>query len=329
MTMRCLLAAVLAAALSTPALAQSDFPSRPVKVIVDSAPGSATDVINRVISDSLSRIWGQQVLTLNHPGAGGSIAVRAASRAPADGTTFYVGNASVFTALAGDPNTAPNLPIELPRDFIAIGFMAYQPMFIGISPTAGITALPDFIAEAKKRPGALSYGTTGRGRMTHLTMELLQVRAGVQLQMIPYTGGPTAAMPDVTAGRITAVIEAYSGLASGFQGGLIKPLAVSAEQRLPGFENVATVAETLPGFLAGGWNVLLAPVGTPQPIVDKVSTDLRQVIGESEVKTKLAGLGAYARPMTPAEVSAFVDEQRRTWRPIVEKVSKDTAAQQN
>jgi tripartite-type tricarboxylate transporter receptor subunit TctC len=326
--MRCLMAAALAVAVSAPALAQSDFPNRPVKVIVDSAPGSATDVINRVVCDSLGRIWGQQVLTLNHPGAGGSIAVRAASRAQPDGTTFYVGNASVFTALAGDPNTAPNLPIEIPRDFIAIGFMAYQPMFIGVAPTAGIASLPEFIAQAKKRPGALSYATTGRGRITHLTMELLQIRAGVQLQMIPYTGGPTAAMPDVTAGRVTAVIEAYSGLASGFQGGLIKPIAVSAEQRLPGFENVATVAETLPGFIAGGWNVLLAPVGTPAAIVDKASADLRRVIGESEVKTKLASLGAYARPMTPGEVAAFVDEQRRTWRPIVEKVSKDMAAQQ-
>ena len=137
-----LLLAAATFAICAPALSQSDYPDKPVKLIVDSAPGSATDVINRVVSERLSQFWGQQVVTLNHPGAGGSLAARVASQAQADGSTFYVGNASVFTALKGAPGVAPNLPVELPRDFIPIGFIAQQPMFIAVAPQLGIDRCP-------------------------------------------------------------------------------------------------------------------------------------------------------------------------------------------
>jgi tripartite-type tricarboxylate transporter receptor subunit TctC len=324
---RFFLMAGLALALCAPAPAQSEYPNQTVKFIVDSAPGSATDVINRLVTERLAQIWGQQVLTLNHPGAGGSLAVNAASQAQPDGTTFFVGNASVFMAVKGEPGVAPNLPVELPRDFTSVGFIAQQPMFIAVAPQTGITSLPELIEAAKIRPGALSYATTGRGRITHLTMELLQTRAGIELQMIPYSGGPTAAMADVTAGRVAIIIEGYSGLAGGLQSGSIKGIAVTSYERLPEFKDLPTVAETLPGFIAGGWNVLLAPVGTPEAIVNKVSADLTQVLAETEIRNKLATLGAYVHPMSPAEVRVFVEEQQRIWRPIVEKVAKEMAQQ--
>ena len=322
---RLFLTAAVTLALCAPVQAQSDFPNKPVKFIVDSAPGSATDVINRLVADRLAQLWGQQVLTLNHPGAGGSLAVNVASQAQPDGTTFFVGNASVFLALKGAPGVAPNLPVELPRDFTPIGFIAQQPMFIAVAPQTGITSLPGLIEAAKKRPGALSYATTGRGRITHLTMELLQNRAGIALQMIPYSGGPTAAMSDVTTGRVDIIIEAYSGLAGGLQGGSINGIAVTSYERLAEFKDLATVAETLPGFIAGGWNILLAPVGTPEAIVNKVGTDLTRVLGETEVKNKLATVGAYVHPMSPAQVQAFVAEQQQIWRPIAEKVAREMA----
>jgi tripartite-type tricarboxylate transporter receptor subunit TctC len=198
-------------------------------------------------------------------------------------------------------------------------------MFIAVAPQTGITSLPGLIEAAKKRPGALSYATTGRGRITHLTMELLQSRAGIVLQMIPYNGGPTAAMADVTTGRVAIIIEAYSGLAGGLQSGSITSIAVTSPERLADFKDLATVAETLPGFTAGGWNVLLAPVGTPEAIVNKVSADLTRVLGEAEVKNKLATVGAYVRPMAPAQVRDFVEQQQLTWRPIAQKVAREMA----
>jgi len=314
------------AALSSGAWAQTEpYPNKPVRIIVDSAPGSATDVSARLMADRLTRVWGQQAIVINQPGAGGSIAVRAASQAAPDGYTLYVGAASTFTALKGAPGVAPNLPIELPRDFAPIGFMTEQPMFIAASPDSGIKSLPDLIALAKQKPGELSYATTGRGRITHLTMELLQDRAGIKMQMIPYTGGPTAAMADVATGRVAAVLEGYSGLAGGLTSGAIKGIAVASHNRLDDFKDLATVAETLPGFFAGGWNVLLAPVGTPDAIIQKASVDLRKAMEDAEVRKKLAALGGYVQPMTPVEVNKFVQDQQTTWRPIAEKVAKEMA----
>jgi tripartite-type tricarboxylate transporter receptor subunit TctC len=325
-TMRFALSAIAAIALigaASQAGAQANYPDRPVKIINDSAPGSATDTATRLMAERLGQIWGQQPVVENRPGAGGSIAVRAAMQAPADGYTLYVGAASTFTALKGAPGVAPNLPIELPRDFAPIGFMTLQPMFIAVSPKLGVKSLPELITMAKQKPGELSYATTGRGRITHLTMELIQERAGIQLQMIPYTGGPTAAMGDVGTGRVAIVIEGYSGLAGGLNSGLIKGIAVASLDRLDDFKDLPTVAEALPGFVAGGWNVLLAPIGTPEAIINKVSVDLKKALDDPDVKKKLAQLGGYVHPMTPAEVTAFAQNQQRTWRPIAEKVAKD------
>ena len=183
--------------------------------------------------------------------------------------------------------------------------------------------MPQLIALAKNQPGQLSYATTGRGRITHLTMELLQERAGIKLQMIPYAGGPTAAMSDVGTGRVAIVIEGYSGLAGAMTSGLIKGIAVASLERLDDFKDLPTVAETLPGFVAGGWNVLLAPVGTPETMIQKTSVDLRKAMDDAEVKKKLAQLGAYVHAMTPEEVVQFAVSQQQTWRPIAEKVAAE------
>jgi tripartite-type tricarboxylate transporter receptor subunit TctC len=322
--MRTLLSALAATlVMCAGAQAQSDYPNKPVRIIVDSAPGSATDVTARLLADRLGAVWGQQAIVINQPGAGGSIAVRAASQASPDGYTLYIGAASTFTALKGAPGVAPNLPIELPRDFAPIGFITQQPMFIAVAPSTGIKSLPELIDAAKKKPGEFSYATTGRGRITHLTMELLQNRAGIKLQMIPYAGGPHAALADVATGRVAVVIEGYSGLAGALTGGQIRGIAVSSYERLVDFKDLPTVAEVLPGFIAGGWNVLLAPIGTPDTIIRKASADLRKALDNAELATKLAAMGAFLHLMTPEEVTAFAQEQQRTWRPVAEKVAAE------
>ena len=324
--MKTLLSAIAATiALCAAAHAQADYPNKPVRIINDSAAGSATDVATRLMAERLSQVWGQQTIVENRPGAGGSLAVRAASEAAPDGYTLYVGAASTFTALKGAPGVAPNLPIELPRDFAPIGFITQQPMFMAVSPQLGIKSLPELIEVAKKKPGELSYATTGRGRITHLTMEMVQLRAGIKLQMIPYTGGPHASMADLATGRVHIVIEGYSGLAGALTSGTIKGIAVSSPERLADFKDLPAVAETLPGFVAGGWNVLLAPIGTPEAIVRKASADLNKALDDATLKAKYASLGAYLRPMTPEQVIAFAQEQQKTWRPVAEKVANEMA----
>jgi tripartite-type tricarboxylate transporter receptor subunit TctC len=305
------------------ARAQSDYPNKPVRIVVDSAPGSANDVTLRILSERLSKIWGQQVLPLNHPGAGGSISTRVAATSPADGYTLYMPATSAFLALPGGPGVAPNLPIELPRDFVSIGFVLHQPIFIGVSPALGITTVPQLIALAKQKPNEISYAATGRGRLTHLTMELLQARAGIKLQLVPYAGGPAQAMNDLISGRVPLVLDAYAGLAGALQGGLIKGLAVSSSERLPSLPDLPTVAESLPGFLVGAWNVMVAPNGTPDAIVRKVAADLRTALEDPEVISKFATFGSYLRYMPPEEVTAFTQSEQKTWRPIMEQIARE------
>jgi tripartite-type tricarboxylate transporter receptor subunit TctC len=306
------------------ASAQSDYPNKPVRIVVDSAVGSANDVSARILADKLGRIWNQQVIILNQPGAGGSISARVAATSPNDGYTLYLPATSVFLALPGGPGVAPNMPVELPRDFAVIGFVLQQPIFIAASLKSGITSIADLVIRAKATPNELSYASTGRGRLTHLTMELLQARAGVQLRLVPYAGGPAQAMGDVVADRVDLVLDAYAGLAGAAQSGLVKMLASTSTQRLPGMASLPTVAETLPDFFVSAWQVMLAPLGTPDTVIRKVNADLRTAVEDQEVLSKFAANGAFTRYMTPKETTDFTQSQQKIWRPILEKVARET-----
>ena len=308
---------------STPALAQSDYPNAPVRIVVDSAPGSANDATSRLLGDRLSRIWNQQVVTLNQPGAGGGISARVASQSPPDGYTLYLPSTSVFLALPGGPGVAPNMPVELPRDFTPISYILEQPLYIGASHKSDLKSVADVVAAAKQKPGEVSYAATGRGRLTHLTMELLQVRTGIKLQLVPYAGGPAQAMNDVMSGRVPLVLDGYAGLAGAIKGDLIKGLAATSLQRLPGFETLPTVAETVADFFVGAWTLLLAPNGTPDAIVRKVHNDVRIALDDPDMRAKLALNGGFVRHLTPPEITAFVQNEQKTWRPILEQVAKE------
>jgi len=314
------LAGVLAGAGSGIARAQADhYPNRTVTLISDAAAGSAPDVSVRLVAEGLGKVWGRKVIVLNKPGANGAIAARAASEATPDGYTLFMPSLSTFVAL---PGIAPNLPVKLPQDFLPIGFTADQPMFITASPTIKANTLADFIADAKKEPGKYSVAVAGVGRLTHLTSELLQARAGIKLVSIPYTTGIANAISDAAAGRVSIIVENVSGVIGALKGGQLKPLAVASLQRLPEFPKVPTVAETIPGFTASGFQVVVAPKGTPKALIDKISADLRTVVTDADFKKKMAALGSYPRPMTPDETEAFVAQQQATWLPIVQKISK-------
>jgi tripartite-type tricarboxylate transporter receptor subunit TctC len=315
MTAVCLLA--IPAMLAVAAQAE-DFPARPVRIITDSAPGSALDAIMRVMAEGLSRVWGQQAVMINQPGAGGSIAVRAAATATPDGYTLAT---LAFSAFATLPGTADNLPVQVPRDFMPIGYLGGAPMFITAAPWLEVKTLPELIALAKTRPGELAFGTNGRGRLTHLTGELLQSRAGIKLQMVPYSGGTPQVLNDVMGKRIPLLFEAYSGIAGAIAAGTVRPLAVAAPRRTAEFPDLPTVAETLPGFEAGGWLVLLAPAGTPDAVVRKINADLIAALKDPEIRKRIAALGWDQRPISPAETLAFVQGEQQKWAPILQQIA--------
>jgi tripartite-type tricarboxylate transporter receptor subunit TctC len=319
---RPLLSGLLAITVASQVHAQGEvYPTKPVNIIADSAAGSTPDVVFRVIADSLSRVWGQQVVSVNHPGAGGSIAARLAADAVPDGYTLYGPVLSTFVSL---PGTAANLPLQVPRDFTVIGFTAENPMFIAVTPSLPVSSLPELIAQAKARPGELSYAVTGVGRLTNLAGELLQTRADIKLLSVPYTGGPAHAMGDVMSGRVSLVIEGFSGIAGAVQSGKLKAIAVASPKRLPEFPDLPAVSETLPDFSATGWQVLVAPLGTPERIIAKASEDLRKVLSDPELQKKISARGSYARPMTPAEATAFVHAEQQKWKPVVEHIAAKT-----
>jgi tripartite-type tricarboxylate transporter receptor subunit TctC len=305
---------LLATAAASPAQAD-DYPNKPVRIISDSAPGSAVDVTFRIVMDRLGTVLGQQIVPVDEPGASGAIAAHAASDAIPDGYTLFAPAISLFIAL---PGKAENLPLMLPRDFLPVASLIDQPMFICASATSGIKTLPDLIARAKQQPNQISFAATGIGRITHLTGLLLQSRADIKLQVVPYTGGPAAALTDVVGGRVPLIIEGYSGLAGAIQAHSLTVLAVASAHRLPQFPDVPTAAETLPGFAAGGWQGIVAPLGTPAAAIQKVNAGLQKVLGESDIANPLALRGAFVSPMSPSEVNAFINAQQAQWRPVLQ-----------
>jgi tripartite-type tricarboxylate transporter receptor subunit TctC len=294
-----------------------DYPSHPVRLISDSAPGSAIDVTMRIIADGLSRVWGQQAVLINQPGAGGAIAVRTAAAAPPDGYTLGMMALSAFVAL---PGAADNLPIKVPRDFVPVGNLGGAPMFITAAPWLDVKTLPDLIALAKKRPGEIAYGTNGPGRLTHLTGELLQSRAGIKLLMVPYSGGTPQVLNDMMGKRVGLAFDSYSGIAGAVQAGSVVPLAVASTARMALLPNLPTVAETLPGFASAGWQVLVAPLGTPDAVVQKANADLIKALSDPDVEQRLGRLGRDHVPMTPAQTLAFIVGEQQKWAPVLEQI---------
>jgi tripartite-type tricarboxylate transporter receptor subunit TctC len=316
---RFLAASALLIGIATQAPAQSDYPTKPIRIITPSAPGGAPDALLRFVGESLGRILNQQIVVLNQPGAGGAVAARAGAGATPDGYTLYMPAASAFVTL---PGLQPNLPLQLPRDFKPIGFVGEQPMFLTVPPSLGISSLQEFIALAKKEPGKLSYASTGRGTMTNLTGELLKARAGIDVLAVPYTGGAPQALNDSLGGRLSMVIEGLAGLAGPIESGQMRAIATGAPKRLPNFPDLPAAAEILPGFNARGWAVLVAPNGTPDAIVNKVSDALRKAVSDPELQKRVIVSGNYLQAMSAAEMMAYVQTEQDMWRPILENIAK-------
>jgi tripartite-type tricarboxylate transporter receptor subunit TctC len=302
---------------STPTAWAQAYPNRVVRIISDSSPGSAVDTGLRVIAEGMSQHWKQQVVIVNQAGAGGAISATVAAQAAPDGYTLYAPALSVFLAV---PGKAANLPLMIPRDFMAVGYTVDQPLAVGVSPKLGIKTLQALIDLARKEPGKLSYAVTGVGRLTHLTGELLQMRTGIVLQMVPYSGNSAQAVTDVYAGRIPMMIEGYTGLSPAFDSGNLIPLAVGSSKRLPSKPNLPTISETVPELIASGWQAMLAPNGTPPEVIASASAALRASLGMAFVKDQLAERGSFVRPMSPEEVTKFIGAQQELWKPAIARI---------
>ena len=295
-------------ALASEAFAQSDYPTRPVRIVVNSAPGGGTDILARVVAAHLSK-GGQNFFVENRGGGGGIIGIESVINAPRDGYTLLM-TPSTVTVL---PAVTKQARYDAAKDLAAITQVAGISNVLVVHPDVPAKTLGELIALAKAKPGTLNYGSAGAGSSPHMSMELLKHMAGIDLQHIPFKGtGP--AMTEVLSGRIAAL---FSNMLTGkplIEAGKLRALAVSGPKRVMALPEVPTVAEAgVPGYSALQWYGLLAPTGTPQLIVDKLQAAVAETLRLPDVRERLAQDGAEPVGGTSAEFAALIKDDLKKW----------------
>jgi tripartite-type tricarboxylate transporter receptor subunit TctC len=292
------------------------FPSKPVRIIVQTAAGSSIDVTARILAEHLSKRWGQQVVILNQPGAGGAVAARALASSPPDGYTLFFAASSVFVVL---PELQKNLAGEV-KSFVPVAFIGETPMAIAVSAKTPANSLAELIALAKQSKDGLNCAASTRGGLSHLSAESLKDAAKIDMTFIHYPG-TAQALTDVIADRVPMVVDSISAILGPAKGGQLKLLAIGAPSRLKSLPDVPAAAETLPNFEATAWFAIVAPQGTPSDIVGKIGTDVNAVLQEPAVRSRLEELGTFVRSMPANELEAFIAQQKAKWAPIVQRVA--------
>jgi tripartite-type tricarboxylate transporter receptor subunit TctC len=316
-----ILATVLAAAALAvaPAVAQDNFPAKPVKIIMPLPAGSALDVVIRLVGEQMSGRWGQPVVVENRPGGAGLVAAQAVASAAPDGYTLLGGAAFIFTILPADKD---KLSIDVNRDFIPIGLVGGGPMYVAVSAKLGVASLSEFIALARSKPHEILVGTNAAGTLPHFAALALAKKGNIPLTIVPYaSGGTMEAIKDILGGRVHATIEAMSGLRGTLQSGDLKVIAVMSPERVALSPGVPAVAETVPGLSAVGWMSLAAPAGTPEPVVRRLNEGVRHALEAPVVKQRFDELGMQVKSMTPAETKAFIESEQKLWWPIVKEAA--------
>ena len=300
-------------ALSGAAAAQ-DYPTRPITLVVPYAAGGGNDVMARIVAEKMSKSLGQQIVIENKGGAGGSIATRQAAKAAPDGYTLALGGTGT---LAINPTLYPNVGYDPRKDFAPVGLIATSALVVLVHPNIEAKSIGELIALAKREPGKLNYASAGAGSGIHLGSELLAHMAGIRLTHIPYKGsGP--ALTDLLGGHVAIYLSSLPPAIALVREGKVRALAVTGPRRSPIFPDLPTVAEAaLPGFEAVLHYGIVAPAGTPQPIVEKLNGALRAALADADVRARIVADGAEPLPTTPAEYAADIDHEETKWSKIV------------
>jgi tripartite-type tricarboxylate transporter receptor subunit TctC len=296
------LAMLAACALGSSTAWADDYPSKPVKIIVPFTAGSATDILARTVGQKLGELWNQPVVIDNRGGAGGTIGAGIVAKSPADGSTLLVHSAGQ----AVNPFIYPSLPYDTLKDFVQVAPLGGQPNVLVVAPSSGYKTVADLIADAKRRPGVLNFGSAGIGSGTHINGEKFKLAAGVDVVHVPYKGTPEA-LTDTMTGRIAFFFSPISAALPLVRDGKLMALAVSSAKRSSVLPAVPTVAESgLPGFDYNLWVGMFAPAGTPADVVEKLNRDVNRVLRETDVRERMMSLGAEAMPMSAAEFDHFM-----------------------
>jgi tripartite-type tricarboxylate transporter receptor subunit TctC len=294
-----------------------DYPNKTVRVIVPFAPGGATDVLGRIVSQKLYERWGQIVIVDNRIGASGNIGAEfVAKSAPADGYTLLVAGAPH----AINMSLFNNLRYDLARDLAPITSIAAFPSLIAVHPSVPVKSVKDLIALAKARPGEINFGSAGNGSPNHLSMELFKTMAKINMTHIPYKGGSGQMVSDLLAGQVQLASMGLPPAMPYVKSGRLRVIAVTSAKRSPLLPDVPTVAETgLPGYEVNSWYGVFAPPALPKELVTKINADVVAILGAADLKDRLAALGAEPQPMTPDEFGRFVRDDIAKWAKVVKE----------
>jgi len=295
-------AAILAAAALLPGLAaaQSDYPNRPVKLIVGFAPGGSTDIVARIVAQKLGERLGQTVVVENKAGAGGTIGADATAKAPADGYTLTLGTTSTHAIAAGAYSKLPYDPV---KDFSQVSLVAITPYLLVTSTKVQAQKLPEFVALVKSQGGKMNYGSAGQGTATHLAMEMLKDAAKMDMQHIPYKSNAESDRA-ILAGEVDAVFGSMPALLQNAKAGKVRPIAVGTATRSPALPEIPTVAEQgYPGFEAALWLGIMGPAGMPRPVVERLHRELVAIVATPEFKAAMDANGA--EPISSPSPEAF------------------------
>ncbi len=305
---------VAIASLTQAALAQTHYPSKPIRLIVPFTPGGSTDILARSIGQELTKAWGQSVIVDNVPGAGGSIGADKAAKAPADGYTLLMGH---IGTLAVNPSLYPKLPYNPLKDFAPVAWVARVPNILVVNPAVPVKSVQDLVAYAKSKPGQMSYGSGGNGSAANLATEYFKMQTGTTIVHIPYRG-TAPAVTDLIGGQIQLVFTGAPAVLGHIKSGQLHALAVSSPKRLEAMPDLPTVAESgYKNFEADQWYGVVAPAGTPKDIVQKLNVQINLALNSPELKKRLSAEGAIATPESPEAFGQLIASEIARWQPVI------------
>ena len=291
------------------------WPDQPIKMIVPFAAGGTTDVVARIVAERLGARLGRPMIIENVTGAGGNSGAALAAKAPADG----------YTILMATPGQAvmnqfmyKRMPYDTATAFVPLAYIASVPSVLVVSPTLDVSSTADFLAKMKSRPGGANFGSAGMGSTGHLGGTLLSMQTGLNAQHVPYRGSAPM-LQDLLAGNIQFTIDTVPGVMSFITSGTIKALAVTGKSRSPALPDVPNNTEAgIPDVEMASWLVLLAPAGTPQPIIDRINSETNAAVKEPELRDRILKLGAVPEGGSPLDVAVFLRGETAKWKRVIE-----------
>ena len=292
------------------ALRAQTWPDRPVKFVLSQPPGSGPDNVARLLADRLAKTWGQAVLIDNKPGGQNTIGAQAAARSPADGSTFYF---ATTAALVTNAYLFKQLPYDPQKDFVPVAFIARSPFGLLVEAGSPLRSLQDVIDRAKANPGKMSLGNEGPRTFSGMISRLLASQLKLEFNQVPYASVGVA-VQNTLGGQVEAIVADLASTAGLVRAGKLRLLAVSSAQRVPGFETVPPLAETIAGFEMVGWFALVAPTGTPSAMVLRANRDVNALLNERDLADRIASIGPLADgSMGVEQVGAFLRAEHQRW----------------